>query len=457
MQSQQSATQRKISLTGSAIVLLLGFLCILGKPIFASPVIKGLGIRPQEASIVVSPGECQINGATVRLNKESILTVDPVENVTVKDEAIKLSPDKPASYNKGTRLWHMNSARLAFNAQSLVIRRSIGGEALVEGKDYLVSPEFGMVGIGPESTVTTNETVYASYTYSLMRIDAVDITAKGEVIVWRGIPHVSKPQPPALVDGCFRLANIFRPYRATIVSQDDIYPMLETAADAKTATTPGRIPKILAKLHAKQPVTIVCWGDSVTAGGDASSPATQYVSVFAEGLRQRFPGVPIQVINISVGGSNSGQWLYPEKNPPFPGQKGIDFQRIVDAHPDLVTVEFVNDSWLSSDSVNKNYSEMLQRFSAMQAETIFITPHFMDFPLMGFHAMRDTENRRYVFTLRQFAEAHCIALADASARWEHLWKEGIPYMTLIANTINHPDDRGHRIFAEELWKCFGEE
>ena len=47
-----------------------------------------------------------------------------------------------------------------------------------------------------------------------------------------------------------------------------------------------------------------------------------------------------------------------------------------------------------------------------------------------------------------------IALADAAARWGHLWKEGLPYLTLLHNTINHPDDRGHRLFAEELWKCF---
>ena len=54
----------------------------------------------------------------------------------------------------------------------------------------------------------------------------------------------------------------------------------------------------------------------------------------------------------------------------------------------------------------------------------------------------------------EFANKHNIALADAAARWEHLCKEGLPYLTLLHNTINHPDDRGHRLFAEELWKCF---
>ena len=47
-----------------------------------------------------------------------------------------------------------------------------------------------------------------------------------------------------------------------------------------------------------------------------------------------------------------------------------------------------------------------------------------------------------------------MALADASARWEHLWQEGLPYVTLLRNGINHPDDRGHSLFSEELIKCF---
>jgi hypothetical protein len=74
--------------------------------------------------------------------------------------------------------------------------------------------------------------------------------------------------------------------------------------------------------------------------------------------------------------------------------------------------------------------------------------------MMGFTSMREPERRPYVLALRDFADKHHIALADASARWQHLAQEGLPYLTLLDNTINHPDDRGHRLFAEELWKCF---
>jgi len=204
-------------------------------------------------------------------------------------------------------------------------------------------------------------------------------------------------------------------------------------------------------------VTIVCLGDSVTAGGNASKPETRYVDVFTAGLRERFPQAKIDVQNISAGGSNSRQWLFPEKFP-YKGLHGANnparFDRVIAAKPDLVTIEFVNDAGLNAKGVEDAYGEILKRLEPLGTEVILITPHFTMWKMMGFTSMRESEKRPYVLALRDFATHHHLGLADASARWEHLAKEGLPYLTLLDNTINHPDDRGHRLFAEELWKCF---
>jgi len=56
--------------------------------------------------------------------------------------------------------------------------------------------------------------------------------------------------------------------------------------------------------------------------------------------------------------------------------------------------------------------------------------------------------------LRAFAQKHGVALADASRRYCHLTKEGIPFITLMVNSLNHPDDRGHRLFALSLMELF---
>ncbi len=133
-----------------------------------------------------------------------------------------------------------------------------------------------------------------------------------------------------------------------------------------------------------------------------------------------------------------------------------DFQRVLNEKADLVTIEFVNDAGVKNgvdNLVNKIYLNVIKRLNQNGTEVILITPHFTSWRMEN-EAMRGPENRDYVLLLRALAEKHKIAIADASARWEHLWQEGIPFFTMLNNSINHPEDRGHLIFAEELLKCF---
>ena len=54
----------------------------------------------------------------------------------------------------------------------------------------------------------------------------------------------------------------------------------------------------------------------------------------------------------------------------------------------------------------------------------------------------------------QFATQNRIALADASRRYGRLWRQGLPYSTLLLNSINHPDARGMKLFADALMELF---
>ena len=434
---------------------------IVGAWLLPAVLLCGGEITPQGSAVVVAPGTYDVGGQAVTVSERCTLPVAAAPILDVRNEPLKLSVDKPAGWAKGTRLRACNARDVnacgSFVPGSLEIRRSPGGELLREGTDYLVDSDWGHVGLGPKSPVTDHDTVFASYRFSLLRMDTVQVSADGKASLVQGQPHISSPLPPAADAGCVAVAHVFVGYRATEVTADGIYPIRETAAQAITGSTPGRIPKTLAKLKAGQPVTIVCWGDSVTAGGNASQPALRYVDVFAAGLRSRFPQAKIDVQNISLGGSNSRQWLHPDKFP-YQARSGSEskaqFDRLLAAKPDLVTIEFVNDAGLTPAMVEQTYGEILGRLQPLGAEVILITPHFTMWRMMGFKGMREAERRPYVLALREFAGQHNVALADAAARWQHLAAEGLPYLTLLHNTINHPDDRGHRLFAEELWKCF---
>lgn len=382
--------------------------------------------------------------------------VAPAPTVRVEGEQGRLSADEPHMWARGTKLRQIQTlgpgrgtpAQGAVDIGSIVVRHD--GRVLEVGKDYVVHPVSGSLGIGPKASVAPNSPIMTDYTYSLRRLDSKIKKEDGSVEIRAGEPALTVPQPPALKLGEVRLANLFVDYGSDGTNAD-VYPVQEAADQAVTATTPGRIPRTLEKIASGKPVKIVCWGDSVTVGGDASSPEYRYSAVFARRLAAKYPGKPIEVETIAVGGSHSRQWLWPEK---YPGREGCDWQRIVEAKPDLVTLEFVNDAGLSGETFEQVYAEILARVKALGAELILISPHFTKPEMMGFKTLREPERRPYVLALRDYAKKHNLALADASARWEHLWKEGLPYVTLLRNGINHPDDRGHALFADELMRCF---
>ena len=267
----------------------------------------------------------------------------------------------------------------------------------------------------------------------------------------KGRPDLSVPRPPPLPEGAVLVASLFVDFDCD-GTQPEVYPL--GVAPARPATTRGRIPRTLAKLHAGQEVVIACWGDSVTNGGNAS-PGNDYVSVFGRMLQAKFPNAKARVLCIAEGGSFSLNWLQPEKYR-FRNRSDIcTWDRIAKEEPDLVTLEFVNDAGMHGKSFARVYGDILQRIKALGAELILITPHFTMPEMMKFDSVRNArENRKYVSELEQFATEHNLGLADASARWENLESQGIPYITLLKNSINHPDDRGHLLFVEELMKNF---
>src|SRR5439155_17147516 len=105
------------------------------------------------------------------------------------------------------------------------------------------------------------------------------------------------------------LANIFMPYHATIVEDwqpcrtGRPFPEPDKAEMQRRASF---IPKTLAKLRAGREVRIVTWGDSVTAGGDAS-PGRAFPELFTSRLQARFPSATIVLTNAGIGATNTSQ------------------------------------------------------------------------------------------------------------------------------------------------------
>ena len=398
---------------------------------------------------------CLCTAAVLADNRTDMNNIDktrilPAETIQINAEPLKLSPTPPQTWNSQTVLHAVQCMKpgLGTPVPGALVPSSVkiynGTALLAPEKDYLINEEWGTLGLAPNSSVTTDDKLTVDYQVSLRRIDSLVQDPNGQKSILQGTPHLTIPQPPLLTENQIRLANIFVDHNRK--GPDAlILPIKEPASACKTNSTPNRIPKTLEKIKAGKPVKIVCWGDSVTHGGETPE-SDRYATVLTQKLKEKFPDSQITVEVIAVGGSSSIQWLDPNNYP----NPGCDFNRVLSAAPDLVTIEFVNDTGLYSDPApfNKQYNDILTRLNNINAETILITPHFT----IGMPP--ENENRQYVKNLISFADQNNIALADASSRWQHLYLEGLPYETLLINNINHPDARGHIIFAEEIMKCF---
>ena len=168
-------------------------------------------------------------------------------------------------------------------------------------------------------------------------------------------------------------------------------------------------------------------------------------------LKKRFPKAEIDLVTEAWGGQSTASYLAEP-----PGAEHNYQEKILAAKPDLIILEFVNDAPLNPDQVEQRYSRLLGDFQAIGAEWIILTPHYVRPDWMGLTREReiDEDPRPYVAGVRAFAAKHGIALADASLRYGRLWRQGIPYSSLMHNNINHPDIRGMKLFADSLMVLF---
>ena len=168
-------------------------------------------------------------------------------------------------------------------------------------------------------------------------------------------------------------------------------------------------------------------------------------------LYQRFPKAKIELLTEAWGGRSTTNYLAEPA-----GSEHNYREKVLGARPDLIISEFVNDAGLAPQQVEERYGKFQAEFTAIGAEWIILTPHYVRPDWMGLTAERDidADPRPYVVALRQFTARHGVALGDASLRWGRLWRQGIPYSTLLSNAINHPNTRGMKLFADSLMALF---
>ncbi|MDR1269931.1 MAG: SGNH/GDSL hydrolase family protein [Planctomycetaceae bacterium] len=406
------------------------------------------------------------NGWTlIGTNGSGQWTIDKPEIITVTAEKYDKLPmfnAKTAEYNRGMKLHQIRAQEcptaFAVDPDSIIVREKPEKDSFryEVGKDYQIEPKWGCVGRIPESRISEQQSVYIDYVYGKMRIDSLVQTKTGQLILKKGVSHVTTPVQPELEDGETRLLNIWIKARIEKLTSELLFPILESQYPEPPAQTPTTaeklIPKTIAKLKAGETVTILAWGDSVTDAGYLPNPQTErWQEQFAARLRTKFPKANIVLKTEAWGGRNTDSY----RNEPAGSPKNYQ-EKVLDLKPDLIISEFVNDSFMHGNTLDQRYSKILSEFTAIGAEWIVLTPHYVRADWMGLQAEQkiDDDPRPYTKSLREFAAKNNVALADAAKRYGRLWRQGIPYSTLMMNNINHPNPFGMKLFADALMELF---
>lgn len=429
--------------------------CLVG----AAPEVTVVG----DWSVQVGAGEVVVAGRAVAVTPTT-LEVQPADQVVVTDErALKLPLYDPAgpvwrrAYPLRGVVTQETTARHMLDPDSLRVKAGPGADAVIyqRGVDYEAELEWGQVGRLEGGGIAEDQPVYLDYRYGRCRIDSVIVDAQGRVSLRRGEPHVNVPKPPPVEAEEAVLANVWVPGRLRRLGPANVFPILETAYPEPPLERPTPaerlLPKTLAKLRAGEPLRILAWGDSVTHGGFVGDLRLRWQDQFVARLAERWPQAQIELLHLGWGGRNTASFLAEP-----PGSEWNYQERVLGQRPDLIVSEFVNDAGLTGPQLEERYGKFLADFQDIGAEWIILTPHYVRPDWMGLSSERDCDEdpRPYVRGLREFAARHGVALADASLRWGRLWRQGIPYTTLLLNAINHPDGRGMKLFADALMALF---
>ncbi len=190
----------------------------------------------------------------------------------------------------------------------------------------------------------------------------------------------------------------------------------------------------LKKLKRGEAMKIIAFGDSITAGGDASKPELIFWQRWADDLQRKYPRARVTAVNGATGGDSTVQGLQRLK------------AKVLDQNPDVVLIGFgMNDHNIGGVPVPQfeiNLKEMIARIRNETRAEIVLFSAFPPNPKWKFGSqhMRD-----YAAATDRAARATATAYADVFNNWQTMTARKKPE-DLLGNNINHPNDFGHWIY-----------
>jgi lysophospholipase L1-like esterase len=197
------------------------------------------------------------------------------------------------------------------------------------------------------------------------------------------------------------------------------------------------VEKTRANLESGCNVTIVAFGDSITAG---YCVRRGFPSFWKELLAEKYPEAVVEMINSGTCGDTS-----------MDGLARLDWA-VLSYEPDLVTINFaINDCALGLDleEFEMNFVEMVRAIRAgPNSEILLLSSQPLETPPY------DRMVLDYYQAVHRVAKEMDVGFVNVYGAWMRKVNAGTPLGSMILSGLDHPNEAGYRVIAEELMRLF---
>jgi lysophospholipase L1-like esterase len=247
-------------------------------------------------------------------------------------------------------------------------------------------------------------------------------------------PATNQGNPPAHKSLTVRAVDKVKQVAKTA---GDIFSRVPCLPPKGGAQSLGSLPHVAAKLASGQPVVIIAFGSSSTAGYGSSSPEFTYPSRLAAQLRRQYPTANITIVNSGRGGEDAPEMM-----------KRLQTS-VIDMHPDLVIWQVGTNAVLRDLDPNETASEVEQgvaRIQAAGADVVLVDPQYS--PRV---TERPESASRIVKLLGRVAQLRHVGIFprfEVMRDWHE--KQALPIDSFVINDGLHMNDWGYACFAQLL-------
>jgi lysophospholipase L1-like esterase len=206
----------------------------------------------------------------------------------------------------------------------------------------------------------------------------------------------------------------------------------------KSGTRPmGSLPHVARKLASGQPVVIVAFGSSSTAGYGSSAPEFTYPNRLAAQLRRQYPTAAITVINSGRGGEDAPEMM-----------KRLQTS-VIDMHPDLVIWQVGTNAVLRNLDPTETANlveEGIARLQAAGADLVLVDPQYS--PRVTERGESANRMVRLLGNIAQIRHVGIFPRFEVMRDWHE--RQALPIDSFVISDGLHMNDWGYACFAQLL-------